>query len=343
MLFSHPGKSSEEAAAPDDAKTVAVVKAGYRSLSRGIALTAELRPWQEIDIHAKVAGYLKDITVDIGDSVKKDQVIATLDLPEQEQDRMKAEADYQVAKLDYDRIQEVVQKQPGLLAQETLDKAQGTYEEAKATYERAKVLAGYATIAAPFDGVVTKRLADPGALVQAGTSSDTQSLPLVHLAQMDRLRLDFPVPESVVPQIAVGMPVDVRIQSTEETLHNKIARIADKIDPTTRTMDVEVDVDNPGLKLKPGMYATATVILAAKDHALSAPVQTVSQGDKPTVWCVNRQGIIEEHSIKVGIRTPEAVEILDGASDGDMLIYGNRGDLSVGMKVMPKAVDGTKG
>jgi RND family efflux transporter MFP subunit len=200
-----------ESAAPVSAKPVAVVKAERAKLVRTVSLTAEMRPWQEIDMHAKVAGYLKSIAVDIGDKVRAGQTIATLELPEQRQDQAKAEADYQVAKLDYDRIGSVMKKHPGLLAQEDLDKSRGAYEEAKAVYERTKILADYAVIAAPFGGVITKRSADPGALVQAGTASNTQAMPLVHLAEMDKLRLVFPVPESIVAMIKVGMPVDVGI------------------------------------------------------------------------------------------------------------------------------------
>ena len=281
-----------ESAAPVSAKPVAVVKAERAKLVRTVSLTAEMRPWQEIDMHAKVAGYLKSIAVDIGDKVRAGQTIATLELPEQRQDQAKAEADYQVAKLDYDRIGSVMKKHPGLLAQEDLDKSRGAYEEAKAVYERTKILADYAVIAAPFAGVITKRSADPGALVQAGTASNTQAMPLVHLAEMDKLRLVFPVPESIVAMIKVGMPVDVGIQATGHTVHGSVSRMSDKVDPATRTMHVEVDLDNADLHWKAGMYATATITLNAKSDALAAPVQAVVTGDKPNVWVVNARNVV---------------------------------------------------
>lgn len=327
----------------ETAKTVAVVKAERTNLARTIQLTAEIRPWQEIDIHAKVAGFLKTITVDIGDQVKAGQTIATLDLPEQRQDQAKAQADYQVAKLDYDRIEAVIKKEPGLLAQEEVDKARGAYEEAEAAYERTKILADYAAITAPFDGVITNRSADPGALVQAGTASDTQSMPLVHLAEMSKLRLDFPVPESNVSLIKVGMPVDVSIQATGEIVHSAVARMSDKVDPATRTMDVEVDLDNSDLRLKPGMYATADIALETKQDAIAAPVQAVATGDKPNVWIVNAQHIIEERPITLGIQTPDKIEITSGVVEGDLLVYGNRSDVSPGASVTPKLISAVGG
>jgi RND family efflux transporter MFP subunit len=185
-----------------------------------------------------------------------------------------------------------MKKHPGLLAQEDLDKSRGAYEEAKAVYERTKILADYAVIAAPFAGVITKRSADPGALVQAGTASNTQAMPLVHLAEMDKLRLVFPVPESIVAMIKVGMPVDVGIQATGHTVHGSVSRMSDKVDPATRTMHVEVDLYNADFHWKAGMYATATITLNAKSDALAAPVQAVDTGDKPNVWVVNARNVV---------------------------------------------------
>jgi len=323
-------------------KTVAAVKVGRADLARTISLAAEMRPWQEIDVHAKVSGYLKEIVVDIGDQVKAGQTIATLDVPEEDQDQAKAEADYKVAKLDYDRIETVIKKQPGLLAQEEVDKAKAAYEETKATYERMKILASYAVISAPFDGVITKRSVDPGALVQTGTSS-AQAPALVHLAEIDKLRLDFPVPESIVPLVRAGMSVDVMIQATGETLHSTIARMSDKIDPATRTMDVEVDLDNMDLRLKPGLYATAILTLDASRNALAVPVQAVSTDGAPNVWVINASHVVEARPVVLGIQMPDNVEIKSGISEGDTLVYGNRSDISPGMKAVPKLVTAGKG
>ncbi len=322
---------------------VAVVKAEQASLSRKVSLTGEIRAWQEIDIHAKVSGYLKNISVDIGDQVKAGQVIANLDLPEEQQDQVKANADYQVAKLDYDRIQAVMKKRPGLLAEEDVDKAKAVYEEAKATYERMKILSDYAVIQAPFDGVITKRSADLGALIQAGTTSSGQSMPIVHLAELDKLRFDFPVPESMVSVIKVGMPLDICIQADGQVIHGQVARMSDKVDSATRTMEVEADLDNSDLRLKPGVYATANIALNPRVGVLAVPVEAVATGAKPTVWVVNADNTIIEHPVTLGLQTPDKIEITSGVSVGDILVYGNRGDLSIGMKVTPKFIDVTKG
>jgi RND family efflux transporter MFP subunit len=174
--------------------------------------------------------------------------------------------------------------------------------------------------------------------VQAGTSSDTQSLPIVHLADIYKLRLDFPAPEDIVGQMYVGMPVTIVIHAAHETLHSKVVRMSDSIDPSTRTMIVEVDIDNKDLKLKPGMYAETTIPLAAKTQVLAAPMQAVVMGKHPEVWVVNKNDIVERRAVTLGIRTPDRLQITNGVSAGDLLIFGEHENLTNGMKVAPKLV-----
>lgn len=333
-------RPAEEASADTvpEAKPAAVAIAAKADLASQITLSAEFRPFEEADLHAKVAGYLKDITVDIGDQVKAGQVIATLDIDELKADFNRAQADYHNAKLDYDRISEVVKRKPGLLAQADVDKAQATYEMAKANMERAKTFFDYATITVPFDGVITKRYVDPGALIQASTSSSTQTLPLVHVAKNTMLRLDFPVPEAAVPQIHIGTPVQVTVQATGQVIDAKVIRTTGKIDSATRTMETEVDINNKDLRITPGMYASVMIDLETKNNVLTLPVQAVSMGDKPNVWLVNAQGEVDEHPVTVGLQTASKVEILQGLKEGDRVIFGSRSALSVGMKVTPTQV-----
>ncbi len=323
-----------EASAPPPPKTVAVAKVTREDLSRSVTLTAELKPYQDIDVHAKVSGYVNDMKVDIGDQVKAGQVIATLDIAEQEADLAKAEASYQEAKLDYDRIQGIMQKKPGLLAQDEVDKARAAFEVAKANREHAKAFTDYATIAAPFDGIITKRFADKGALIQAGTSG-SQAVPLVHLSDNTRLRLVFPVPESIVPQVKIGTPVTVRINATNDTVQSKIARASGLIDNATRTMDVEVDLDNPALRFTPGMYASVKMDTASQTSALAVPVQALSNKEKPTVYVVNSKNEVEERPVTLGLQTPDKVEVLSGVSEGEMVIFGSR-NVSPGAIVSPR-------
>src|SRR5262249_45973429 len=138
-----------------------------------------------------------------------------------------------------------------------------------------KTLYQYAVITAPFTGVITKRYANIGSLIQAGTSSQTQAMPVVRLSQNNLLRLALPVPEPAVPLIHPGEPLDVKVSALNRTFRGRVARFADKVDQSTRTMKTEVDVPNPGLVLVPGMYAEVDLITEQRKNVLTVPVEAV--------------------------------------------------------------------
>ena len=116
---------------------------------------------------------------------------------------------------------------------------------AQAGEQRIHTLQAYQRITAPFAGVISKRYADPGAMIQAGTSSSSQAMPVVRLSEIARLRLVFAVPESAVPRIHVGGAIGIRVNAVNRQIQGKVSRFPDDCKPTTRTMDTEVDVDNP--------------------------------------------------------------------------------------------------
>lgn len=327
----------------DTAKFVAVAKVTRGDLARSVTISGEMNPYQEIDLHAKVAGYLKFLTVDIGDQVKAGEIIAKIDTDELKADFDNATAAFNDAKLNYDRLNEVIQKQPGLLAQQDVDNAQAAYEIAKANMERARTFMDYATITVPFDGVVTKRYADPGAMIQASGGNDKQTMPVVHIVENDKLRLDFPVPEPDVPFIKVGMPMEVTITATGQKIMGTVARTTNMVDSETRTMETEVDIDNHDLRLTPGMYAYVNLSLENKKGVLTLPIQAVSFSGNPNVWKINDKNEIEEQPVTLGLQTADKVEILNGLKEGDQVVFGSREMVNIGMKVKPKLVATSKG
>jgi len=194
LAYRHFAQSSKAASAgAEHLPTVAVATVERRDLYRELRIQAEFRPYFEVELHAKVAGYLKTINVDFGDRVKAGDVIAEIEVPELRNQldqaiaaEQRSEADYQNAHLDYGRLSGVNRTQPNLVAQQDLDAAEArdhgaaaAVAGAKADEERYRTLLGYTRIAAPFDGVVTARYADPGAMIQTASSSQTQSLPIV--------------------------------------------------------------------------------------------------------------------------------------------------------------------
>jgi RND family efflux transporter MFP subunit len=329
---------------------VAVIKVDREDLYREITIPAEFRPYNEVDVHAKVSGFVKRMNVDIGDKVKPGELLALLEIPElgDELDhaiaaRQRAAADYKDAHLAYTRLVEVNRQHPNLVAQQDLDTAeakdataQGALAGAKSDVQKYQTLVSYTRITAPFGGVVTKRYADPGALIQAGTASQTQAMPLVRVSDNNLLRLDFPVSVDYVRGIRLDAPVSVQVDSLgNRTFEGKIARFSNKIDDSTRTMIVEMEVPNPTLELVPGMYANVTLKVDERPHAVAIPIEAVPPGGK-SVFLVNSSHKVEERPVTLGLETPAKYEVLSGLNEGDLVMIGNPAQLAAGRKVEPR-------
>jgi RND family efflux transporter MFP subunit len=362
-----PGKTSSPAS---NAPTVAVTHPAREDLSRSVDLTAEFRPYQEVQVHAKVSGYVQQMNVDVGDHVKTGDVLAILEIPELDDDLKKADAAVLTAQQEVEsaqaafeetdlinqRLQAAAKEAAGLIAQQDLDTAaernranasnlqaaKQKVVEAQANADRMRTMQAYARITAPFDGVVTKRFADTGSLIQAGTTSDTQSMPLVSLAEIKLLRLDFHVPESAVAFVHVGDFVEVNIVSSGQSFPAKVSRFAQNVDTATRTMLTEVEVDNADYRYTPGMYATVRLTLSEKKDALAVPIQCVSAGENPTVLILNEDRKVEERPVTIGLETSSMAEILSGLSDHDLIVMGSRSSIPVGEVAMARDINGGK-
>jgi len=358
---------SNQSANAAESKVVPVVRAVRENLQTDVTLQAEFIPYQDIMVHAKVSGYVSMIKVDIGDRVKQGDLLATLEIPELQDNINKAKAklsatgqeidearaNYTNLHLIYQRLADVAKAHPNLVAQQDLDTAkskevgslgalgaaQQHRDEAQAELGRLNTLAAYENITAPFDGIITNRFADLGSLIQAGTSSDTQSLPLVQLAQDSLLRLRFPVPEAQTPLIENGRQVEITVPALNRIFIGTIIRYAWLINRSTRTMTTEVDVENPQGQIKAGMYAYVKLPLRVADQALAVPLQALTIGHSPTVMVLAKDGRLEERKVKVGIRTADKAEVVSGLEEGDPVVVGNRAGLDAGEKVKPKFVD----
>ena len=389
-------KGGKEAAKTYQPPVVAVAKAGVEDLSRDVVMTAEFRPYQEIDIMAKVAGYVKVIYVDIGDKVKKGQLLAVLEVPEMADDMARAasalkvsEAEAarareelrraqslnEIAHLSYTRLAEVAAKRPGLVAQQEIDDArskdlstQAQVAAARSSIESAneqvqanraalakvKTMLDYTRVTAPFSGVVTKRFADVGAMIQAGTASQTQAMPVVRLSDNSVFRVIVPVPESAVPVVHVGQLVDVRVPTLNRSLSGKVTRFADKLMTSTRTMDTEIDVPNTKGDMVPGMYAEVRLNLDRRKGVLAIPMSAVDTaggsqsppsketgaaspaGRSGKVMVVLPNNRIEIRNVSLGLETANKIEVLTGLKDGDLVVIGGRSSLQAGQEVRPK-------
>jgi RND family efflux transporter MFP subunit len=370
---------SEKVEASAQPVTVGVTNVVKKTLSRQITLSSELVPFQEIDVYAKESGYVQKLDVDYGTHVRVGQTMAMLEIPELQAQLAQDEAEiknamnqvsradhelqrynaqYNALHLQYTRLNQVFETQPGIVAQQEVDDAQGKdlaaasqVDAGKAALEAAEsqlaaskaklahdqTLFDYSKITAPFSGVVTERYANLGTLVQAGTSSSTQAMPIVRLSQDDLFRLVIPIPESYVRYIRIGDPVNVRVPSLNRTFPGKVARFSVDVRADTRTMHTEVDVANPERMLMPGLYAEAEVGLDQKDNVPTVPVQALShEGNKTSVFVVNRDGDLEDRTVQAGLQTTTDAEILSGLNDGEQVVVSDRSGLKPGQKVHPQ-------
>ena len=345
---------AQEAPAPAvHALAVAVARVTREDLYNEVTIPAEFRPYTEVELHAKVSGFVREIKVDIGDRVKAGQLLATLEVPELLDElhsaiatEQKAEADYTNAHRIYGRLAAVNKQHPNLVAQQELDTADAkdrttaaSIAASKADVAKYNTLEDYTRITAPFDGVITKRYADPGALIQAGTASATQSLPLVRVSDNYHLRLDFPVSVTYVNATHVGDSVEVRVESLgDKSFPDIITRTTERVEEQTRTMTTEIEVPNPSLKLVPGMYATVVLKVERRPQALTIPTEAVPTGQKSSVYVVNAKQQIEERLVTLGLETPTRYEVLAGLKEGDLVVIGSRSQIKPGQKVEAKLI-----
>jgi RND family efflux transporter MFP subunit len=359
----------------------AVARVERRNLGNTLAIAGEFKPFQDVDVHAKVAGYIKVIYVDVGDHVKEGQTLAVLEVPElaaqlagadaavrrakeeigrAQGDFERAKSSHAVAHSAYSRLNDAAKTRAGLVAQQELDDAQAKDLEAEAQVSSAKAalsaaqqelevaqanqkqvsaLSDYTRIMAPFAGVITNRYADTGALVAAGTSTSTQAIPIVRIAQISVLRLVLPIPESVAAQIHLGDPVKVHVQALNQDIEGKVSRFADSLDMQTRTMQTEIDCQNRDGRLIPGMYTESRLMLQEKKNALTIPLEAVVRnGEDATVLAVDAQNTLEERHVKLGLEDGSGVEVLSGLADSDRVVIGNRSQFHNGEKIQPKEV-----
>ena len=356
-----------------------VVLATRAPLENVITLTGEFRPFQQVDVHAKVAGYIRHIFVDVGDKVGAGQELAILEVPElnaqvmgaksdigRSQDAIRraqseierAESTHSAYHAAYTRLKQASEERPGLVAEQELDDSMAKDKEteaqinsaraalaesqnqlgmAQATLDRLSALQAYSHITAPFAGVVTKRYVDTGALISAGTSSETQSQPVVQLAEWSLFRLEIPVPESAVPMIHLGSIVQVHVLDLNRDFQGHVSRFADALNDETRTMHTEIDVGNPQDTLTAGMYAEVKLALQGKKGALTVPVQAVVQeGNEHYVLALDDQNRVQKRNVELGQQTSTTVEIVHGLSEKDRVISAGQSDYAIGEVVAPK-------
>jgi len=303
-------------APPDPPVQVRITELSAGPITRSVVLPAQVIALQEATLYAKVSGYLKSIAVDKGDKVAAGAVLARIEIPELVASRAKQQAELKAAQADYNRLQESLQKAPDLIVPEMVDQARGRFEVARASLDQSETLLGYATITAPFSGIITRRAVDPGALIQ------TNSV-ILGLMDFSKVRLQIGVPEAEASRVVVGQPVLVTTDNLPGMhFEGKVTRFTYALDTASRTMLTEVMLDNTQLALRPGMLVTARMGIEHKESALLMPVESLVM-EKANAFAYTVDGNkAAKHPIKIGFNDGKNVEVLDGLSASDSVILG---------------------
>ncbi len=312
--------------------SVGVVHPSRGTVSRTITLPGDLVGFYQSALYSKVTGYLKSIYVDKGDAVKAGQVLAVIEVPELDQQLTRARTNLEVQRITYERLEGVWKSDPRLVARQDVDIAKGKFDEAKANVDELMAMDSYRRIVAPFDGVITERFVDPGALIHAGGQQSVaapmqgaarpggSAAPVVSVARLDKLRVYVYVPQGQVGAIRAGMPATIDVQG----LHGKhfegtVVRFAHSLDLATRTMLTEVDLDNPKNQLFPGMYAQVTLMLEDHADALRVPASALGGAGRNKVLVV-KDGRIAEVPVGVGIVDDHYAEITSGLANTALVV-----------------------
>ncbi len=312
-------ETRERMAAMRAGPEVRAVPAKLSSEERAVSFTGEARPYASVTLFAKVSGYLKEIPVDKGDRVKTGQVLAVIESPELDRQYDSAVVDAEDKRRDAEREKVLVRK--NLVSQQDADHAEAAAREAEANAQALKTQKEYEILRAPFPGTVTARYADPGALVQSAVNSQTTALPLVTLSQAERLRVYIYVDQSNAPFVRVGSRAEIADSTRPEVkIAASIDRLSGELDPKTRTLLAELDVDNRQGLLLAGSFVRVSLKLTTAP-AVEIPVEALLlKGEKTFVAVVASGDLVQFRPVTVSDSDGRAVRIGSGLEDGERVV-----------------------
>lgn len=312
------------ALAADAPKPIAVkvARPTRGEIVRYVTLPGSIRANQQATLCAKVAGYLKSLSVDKGDPVQAGQALGEIEVPELLADRARYKAEVKVAGTDFQRVGAAQKKSPDLVTPQSVDEAKGRFEIASANLEHTETLLRYSTITAPFSGIVTARFVDPGAFIpSAASGSAAQSAAIVTLADFNTVRAQVALPEMEAALAQAGQPVKLTVEGlVGKSFAGKISRLSYALDDASKTMLVEADLANADLALRPGMYATVKVGLEKHTDALLIPADALVMEKANAFLFVAADGKAKKTAIKIGFNDGVQVEVVSGLTGAEAVI-----------------------
>jgi RND family efflux transporter MFP subunit len=313
---------------------VEVTSASPGAAEREIRLFSDVRPYKEVTLYAKVSGYLKTLNVDKGSVVKEGQLIAEVASPETDAQFASATADLANKKTLAERASRLYQI--GGAARVDADQAQTNYEIAQALVNQLETLKSYERLAAPFDGRITARYADPGALVQNATSSQTSALPVVTISDTSRLRVDSYLQQQDAPYVHIGDVAEViDAANPSRRLMARVSRTSGTLDPRTRTLLVEIDVPNGKDFFVGGSFAYVTLHLQTAPQPQVPVNALVVRDNKQYVAVPDGNDVVHFHEVEVAETQGGVVSIANGLKSGEKVALNVPDDVSDGSHIQP--------
>lgn len=287
------------------------------TIHRWITLPASFAPWQQVELKARVAGYIQKITVDKGDVVTAGQQLIEIEVPELQADLIKHRAEVAAAEIEVKRLHEARKKSPDLILPQSVDDAEAKLAIAKAGMERTNALIDLAQIKAPFAGTITDRHVDPGAFAAAGGET------LLQITDSSTLRLRVPVIEIETSFLKVGLQVEAKVDALNgATVKGTLSRITGTLDQSTRTMLIEADFKNDDGKLRPGMFATARIAVERHDNATLIPVAGLVKEKANSFVFKHVDGKAMKTAVKPGFNDGVNVEVPELKPEDVILLPG---------------------
>jgi RND family efflux transporter MFP subunit len=296
---------------------VVVVPVTRAPASRRVELQGEARPFASVTLYAKVSGYLKEIRVDKGDRVKANQVLAVIESPELDRQYDSAVADANYKRVDAKRAASLAA--PGVVSARDAELQDSLAKMAEANVAALETQKSYETLRAPFAGVVTSRFADPGALVQNAANAQTGALPVVTVSQVERLRVYVYVDQRDAAAIHAGDAAEITVpERLDVQVKGKVTRTTRELDPKTRMMLVEVDLDNRDGQIVPGSFVSVGLVIASARH-IEVPVEALVVRAKTPYLAVVKDGRVNYRAVTLAGDDGAKVQVARGVDEGELV------------------------
>ncbi len=319
---------SSEITAPKNTQkiqNVAVVNPLPRSFVDEVLITGTAEPNRSVMLHAMQSGALKGIYKDIGDAVRKGEVIALLENPAFGWQIQPLEVALKSKQIVYDRLKSIREKTPALTTLQQVDDAEAACLLLSSEIATIKEKMTFLQVKAPFSGIITQRFVDEGAMIQ-NAINNTQAQALFEIQEISPIRLSIPLPETNAPDVKKGMNVTVTFPELPgQTFAAKVSRTSNALDYKSKTMRVEIDLPNRSRTIKPGMYAKAFMQLNIKEEVLSLPVTAqVIKAKKPYLLLVDNANKVQQIALQKGLHDKDYFEVLntDITKDSKIIIKG---------------------